>query len=170
MSAYQRGERQAAERLIAAVTPLLFHHFLRTKVPPAQLEDLIQDCWLRIHKARGTYRSGTPALPWMLAIARHTRVDFYRYQHRRWVREVPIQDCLQAIEAQAATDNPGQRVDLARLLGELPEGQRRVIVMLKMAGMSLEEVARATASTVGAVKQKAHRAYRSLRCALGVPA
>jgi RNA polymerase sigma-70 factor (ECF subfamily) len=39
--------------------------------------------------------------------------------------------------------------------------------MLKVAGMSLEEVAKATSSTVGAVKQKAHRAYATLRRALG---
>ncbi len=35
--------------------------------------------------------------------------------------------------------------------------------MLKVTGMSLEEVARATASSVGSVKQKAHRAYETLR-------
>ena len=35
--------------------------------------------------------------------------------------------------------------------------------MLKVNGMSLEEVAHATSSTVGSVKQKAHRAYDRLR-------
>jgi RNA polymerase sigma-70 factor (ECF subfamily) len=35
--------------------------------------------------------------------------------------------------------------------------------MLKVGGLSLEEVACATSSTVGAVKQKAHRAYGRLR-------
>jgi RNA polymerase sigma-70 factor (ECF subfamily) len=39
--------------------------------------------------------------------------------------------------------------------------------MLKVSGMSLEEVAKATSSTIGAVKQKAHRAYETLRRALG---
>ena len=38
--------------------------------------------------------------------------------------------------------------------------------MLKVSGMSLEEVARATSSTVGAIKQKAHRAYEKLRLKL----
>ena len=42
--------------------------------------------------------------------------------------------------------------------------------MLKVAGMSLEEVARATSSTVGAVKQKAHRAYEKLRETMSVVA
>jgi RNA polymerase sigma-70 factor (ECF subfamily) len=53
--------------------------------------------------------------------------------------------------------------DLEALLGSLPESQREVVVMLKVSGMSLEEVARATSSSVGSVKQKAHRAYEKLR-------
>jgi RNA polymerase sigma-70 factor (ECF subfamily) len=36
-------------------------------------------------------------------------------------------------------------------------------VMLKVTGMTIEEVARATSSSTGSVKQKAHRAYRKLR-------
>ena len=42
--------------------------------------------------------------------------------------------------------------------------------MLKVGGLTLEEVARATSSTVGAVKQKAHRAYERLRKLLQVQA
>jgi RNA polymerase sigma-70 factor, ECF subfamily len=38
-----------------------------------------------------------------------------------------------------------------------------VVLMLKVSDMSMEEVARATSSTVGAIKQKAHRAYARLR-------
>ncbi|HEX5431519.1 MAG TPA: sigma factor-like helix-turn-helix DNA-binding protein, partial [Bryobacteraceae bacterium] len=52
------------------------------------------------------------------------------------------------------------------LLETLPESQREVILMLKVSGMSLEEVARATSSTVGAIKQKAHRGYAKLRVLL----
>ena len=45
----------------------------------------------------------------------------------------------------------------------LPESQREVVTMLKVDGLSLEEIARVTSSTTGAVKQKAHRAYERLR-------
>lgn len=55
------------------------------------------------------------------------------------------------------------KYELDRALESLPESQREVIVMLKVTGMSLEEVARATSSTIGSVKQKAHRAYSKLR-------
>jgi RNA polymerase sigma-70 factor, ECF subfamily len=45
----------------------------------------------------------------------------------------------------------------------LPKSRREVLTMLKVNDLSIEEVARATSSTVGAVKQKAHRAYGRLR-------
>src|SRR5260370_22107092 len=51
----------------------------------------------------------------------------------------------------------------ADLVAPLSERQRAVLTMLKVNGMSIEEVARATASTIGAVKQEAHRAYERLR-------
>jgi RNA polymerase sigma-70 factor (ECF subfamily) len=55
---------------------------------------------------------------------------------------------------------------LAAMLALLSDGEREVVEMLKVAGLSLEEVARATSCTVGSVKQKAHRAYKKLRVTL----
>jgi DNA-directed RNA polymerase specialized sigma24 family protein len=49
------------------------------------------------------------------------------------------------------------------LVAALPDSQREAVTMLKVGGLSLAEVARATSSTVGAIKQMAHRAYRRLR-------
>ena len=56
--------------------------------------------------------------------------------------------------------------EFERLLAELPESQREVVVLLKGEGLSLEEVARTTGSTIGSVKQKASRAYAKLRMIL----
>jgi len=53
--------------------------------------------------------------------------------------------------------------EFASLAKHSAEAQREVITMLKVGGLSLEEVARATSSTAGAVKQKAHRGYDRLR-------
>jgi RNA polymerase sigma-70 factor (ECF subfamily) len=52
------------------------------------------------------------------------------------------------------------------LIAALPPSQREVVSLLKVSGMSLEEVARATESSVGSVKLKAHRAYEKLRAVL----
>ena len=50
----------------------------------------------------------------------------------------------------------------------IPESQREVLMMLKVSGMSVEEVARATGSSAAAVKQKAYRAYQAVRRHLGL--
>lgn len=69
-------------------------------------------------------------------------------------------------EARPARHEGAAQEDFDELIASLPEAQREVLVMLKVSGMTLEEVARATSSSVGAVKQKAHRAYVTLRRAM----
>lgn len=162
MVRYQHADPAAAEDLVRRLSPVLLRFLASPNYSQSYCEDLLQQCWLRIHKARHSYRPGAPVLPWIYAIARHTRLDGYRRHRRIQSREISIEEHgdLPIWDNQAAAIS-GQ--DLFRLLDALPESQREVVLMLKVSGMSLEEVARATASTVGAVKQKAHRAYEALR-------
>jgi RNA polymerase sigma-70 factor (ECF subfamily) len=88
-------------------------------------------------------------------------VDHYRKAIRTRVHEQRLEEISTA--AATVSDKGRPPDDLRDLLAPLPESQREVIEMLKVAGMSLEEVARATSTSVGSVKQKAHRAYRKLR-------
>ena len=160
MQRYQQGDPDAPGALVAAISPGLLRFFRSQAASREQADDLLQDTWLRIHRVRHTYRSGEPVLPWIYAIARRARVDGYRRSKRITMREtsmgvlpeppMPVEprDTLPAFET---------------LVAGLPDAQREVITMLKVGGLSLEEVARATSSTVGAVKQKAHRAYERLR-------
>lgn len=161
MIAYQQGDPAAVDELVDALSPMLSRYLASPYVSQADVEDLLQDCWLRIHRARHTYRPAEPVLPWIFAIARHTRLDAYRKRRRLGSREVSVAELPEP--AWRSGQPPGRETAALGLLGELPESQREVLIMLKVIGMSLEEVARATASTTGAVKQKAHRAYVTLR-------
>ena len=125
-----------------------------------QAEDLLQDTWLRIHRVRHTYRPGEPVLPWIYAIARRVRVDGYRRSGRIDSHET----AMEVLPERPAEGEPRHALPVFEaLVAALPEAQREVITMLKVGGLSLEEVARATSSTAGAVKQKAHRGYDRLR-------
>jgi RNA polymerase sigma-70 factor (ECF subfamily) len=160
MAGYQRGDADAATGLIERVSPLLHRFFLAQVVSRRYADDLVQETWLRIHAARHTYRPGEPVLPWIFAISRHARVDSYRKVRRVESREQQMEVLPEhGFHATGAQRGP----DLEALLGTLPESQREVVIMLKISGLTLEEVARATSSSVGAVKQKAHRAYEKLR-------
>ncbi len=160
MARYQQGDYAAATALIHRLSPQLHRFFLVQLAGRGDADDLLQETWLRIHEVRHTYRTGEPVLPWFYAIARHIRVDHYRKALRTTSREQPLEETPEVAAAPTAS---GGAADLEALLAPLPESQREVIEMLKIAGMSIEEVARATSSTVGSVKQKAHRAYAKLR-------
>jgi len=164
MAAYQEGNLPAATALIRRLSPQLLRFFAMQRTSRPEAEDLLQETWMEIHKARHTYRAGEPVLPWLYAIARHIQVDHYRKRSRTEKRE---QTMGMGREAADVRPDAGAGWDLTELLAPLPASQREVIEMLKIAGMSLQEVARATSSSVGSVKQKAHRAYEKLRERLG---
>ena len=161
MARYQQGDYAAATDLIGRISPQLHRFFLVQPASRADADDLLQETWLRIHKVRHTYRPGEPALPWFYAIARYVRVDHYRKSVRTTTGERKLETMSKDAAADAGEFALGD--GLEKLLAPLPDSQREVIEMLKVAGMSLEEVARATSSSVGSVKQKAHRAYTRLR-------
>ncbi len=163
MRRYQQADAAATAELVRSVSPMLLRFLAGPLQTRAHAEDMLQECWLRIHKARHTYREGAPVLPWMFAIARYTRVDAYRKRSQIDRGEFQSED-LEAV-APGSFEQPGDtdRRDIWKLVGTLPESQQEVVKMLKVTGMSLEEVARATGGSVGSVKQKAHRAYRKLR-------
>lgn len=166
MIGYQQGEADAVERLVTVLSPRLYRFLSSPQNSREENEDLLQECWMRIHRSRQTYRASEPLLPWVFAIARHSRLDAYRRRRRRTRRELLVSEPPEVPrwDTDAGRHDAG---DLSALVEQLPDEQREVILMLKVSGMSVAEVARATQSTSGAVKQKAHRAYKKLREWLG---
>jgi RNA polymerase sigma-70 factor, ECF subfamily len=170
MVRYQLGEASAADELVGRLNRTLGRYLYATSLGAPNLDDMLQECWLRIHKARSSYRPGEPVMPWVLAIARHTRIDSYRKWKRTSAREIDIEPQLEELgrSPQGSWDRAIAAERLIAVMKILPEAQREVVVMLKLTGMSIQEVALATGSTPAAVKQKAYRAYQSLRKELGL--
>lgn len=156
---YQKADAQAIAELVCVVNPLLYRYFRAHPGMREEAPDLLQEAWLRIHKARATYQPDKPARPWLYAIAKHTLLDAVRRKARVMLRETSLDyELVSKVHV-----SPESLLEVARLLNTLPESQREVIQLLKVDGLTLEEVAAKTSSSVGAVKQRAHRAYRKLR-------
>jgi len=160
MERYQQADPEAPHVLVVALSPALLRFFRSQVASRQQADDLLQETWMRIHRVRHTYRPGEPVLPWVYAIARRVRIDGYRRTRRIAMHEIAMEVLPQRpVEVEHRDALPA----FDELVAALPDSQREVVTMLKVGGLSLEEVARATSSTVGAVKQMAHRAYRRLR-------
>jgi RNA polymerase sigma-70 factor (ECF subfamily) len=166
MQDYQRGDRASAEELMKRLVPILRRFFLSNLDSRQTSEDLVQETLLRLHRARHSYRPDEAVLPWVYAIARHTKVDQYRKRLRTAKHEEQTEpEVLHNFQGDPQVGQ-AQTPDFETLMAYLPQSQREVITMLKVLGMSVEEVARVTSSSVGSVKQKAHRAYEKLRMVL----
>jgi RNA polymerase sigma-70 factor (ECF subfamily) len=163
MCGYQQADEAATRLFIERVSPVLLRYFLVQPSNRRFADDLMQETWMRIHKARHTWRRGEPVLPWIFAIARYTKLDSYRKSRRVESREIQVE----GMPEPAASTPSRETSDLEAMLAALPASQREVVLLLKISGLSVDEVARATASTAGAVRQKAHRAYRTLRSLIG---
>jgi RNA polymerase sigma-70 factor, ECF subfamily len=160
MVRYQQADPEAPSVLIVVLSPKLLRFFRRQVAIREQADDLLQETWLRIHRVRHTYRPGEPVLPWVYAIARRVGIDAYRRTKRITAHECAANVLPeQPTEVEARDSLP----EFDALVAALPVAQREVVTMMKVRGLSLDEVARATSSSVGAVKQKAHRAYEKLR-------
>jgi RNA polymerase sigma-70 factor, ECF subfamily len=166
MIRYQQGDALAARELVDLMSARLYGFFSSQLGNRPQADDMLQEVWLRIHRARHSYRPGEPLLPWIYAIARRVRVDNYRRRRRSGLREVGL-GVLENVHNHPTADSAfAELPSFSELIAPLPDSQREVLTMLKVNGLSIEEVARATSSTVGAVKQKVHRAYHRLRSVL----
>jgi RNA polymerase sigma-70 factor, ECF subfamily len=159
MSRYQQADAPSVRLLIERLSPQLYRFFAGQMGSRTDAEDMLQDLWLRIHQMRHTYSPGEPVLPWLYAIALRVRTDNYRRRSRIASRETAVAVLPEISKHQSAAPP----ITFEELVAPLSERQRAIVTMLKVNGMSLDDVSRATATTVGAVKQEAHRAYEHLR-------
>ena len=168
MTAYQRGDLQAFDELFRLLSPRLYGWLVRQARDRTVADDLLQEVFLNIHRARATYRPGAPVLAWAFAIARHALVSRGRREGRRAKREEPKAD-LALLAGPVPEDPPvdPRAEKILAALEELPANQREAVTLLKVEGMSVKEVAAATGATPGAVKLRAHRAYETLRKKVG---
>lgn len=158
MAAYRGADPAAATALVDRVSPQLYRYFCTQLGSRADAADMLQETWLRIHRVRDTYRPGSPLMAWVYAIAYRVRVDDYRLRRRR-SREIGMESLPEVAQPDTTATGP----NFEEMVASLPESQRSILILSKVDGFSVEEIARATRSTAGAVKQKAHRAYRKLR-------
>jgi RNA polymerase sigma-70 factor (ECF subfamily) len=176
MARYCDGDASAFRELYAAVSPKLYGYLVKMARSRALADDLLQQTFLKVHRARAAYVRGADPLPWIYSIAHRTFIDEVRKGKRAKVN-VGDGDDLPEIAADlrgdsiAAKDEP--RVDPELLastldaLAGLPEQQREAVVLTKLEGKSVAEAAEIAGTSVGAMKVRAHRGYEALRKLLG---
>jgi RNA polymerase sigma-70 factor (ECF subfamily) len=175
MSRYAEGDDTAFFLVHRAVAERLRAFLTRMGRSPTLADDLLQETFLRIHRARGSFDPGARVLPWCYAIARNVYIDHIRQRAVRKERQASVELDGQELEVPAGPDADGELVTMAselavvveRTLARLPPNQREAFVLLRYEGLSVADAAGVLGATEGAVKLRAFHAYEALREALG---
>ncbi len=167
MIAAQDGDRTAYTRLLRECTPLI-QRIVRRVLRPDQVDDVVQEVLLTIHRARHTYDPARSFSAWIIVIARRRAIDFLRQSGKSDRREVyaPVEYERfpeEAVDLDRALSHDQQSSALRTALEGLPPKQRQAIEALSLRQLSLEEAAAETGRSKGALKVNMHRALKSLR-------
>lgn len=151
MAAGQRGEAAPYRRLLSELRPWLMRYFTR-RLPPASVEDAVQETLIAIHAKRHTFEPDRPFGPWLAGIARYKWIDRLRAASRHAADELP--------ETLSSPDHGNAVISATALDGlmmTLKPAQSEVIRLVKIDGLSIEEAAARTGQSVSLVKVNIHR-------------
>lgn len=175
MERYCNGDASAFRALYDAAAPALHAYLVGLTHDRASADDLLQEAFLKLHNARGSYVSGADPLPWMYTIAHRTFLDDVRRKKRARVNATSdgtVPEIATTLEGRRAADDeePVTPHELSQALrgaiDRLPEQQRAAFEMTKLRRRPLADAAAELGITVGAVKLRAHRALQRLRAEL----
>jgi len=168
MVAYQRGDTEAFGTLYIALRGGLTGYLRVLARDAAVAEDLVQETFLQVHRARHTFQPPRPVKPWVYAIARNVFLMQRRAAYRRSRHENTADDTLPDVPVPPEVESLGDRESVRNALAKLPEGRREPLVLHHVLGMSFKEVGAVLGISEGAAKVRAHRALAELREAMGV--
>jgi RNA polymerase sigma-70 factor (ECF subfamily) len=177
MQAVSAGVPGAFERLVDAYEGRIKAAVARHVADRASVDDLSQEVLIRLYRARDRYEPTARFETFLYRIIFNICVNHTQYSRRR--RHLPFRQGteedepgvpLPADDATLAPPHELERDERARLLhvaiGQLPENQRRALLLARFEGLAYEEIASVMDTSLQAVKSLLWRARENLRRAL----
>lgn len=156
MDRVKLGSADAFATLFARHRAPLYGYLLRMTRRPELADEVFQETFLSIHRARATWNRGDASFrAWLYRIATNALRD----GHRRAVRRPEL---LMDVE-HAGNDTPGERLDLERALGALPDNLRDAFLLAAVNGLDHNEIATALEISPDNARARVSRARARLR-------
>jgi RNA polymerase sigma-70 factor (ECF subfamily) len=176
-----RGDRPAFEELVRRYEKELYG-YLRNYLGDADLaEDVFQQTFLQVHLKCEQFEPQRKLRPWLYAVATNQAIDLRRRNGRHRMASLdrrmgagaegeagPFAELFDSPERgpAAETESCEQRDEIRRLVDELPEPTRQVVILVYFQGLKYREAADVLGIPVGTVKSRLHAAIQKLGEAL----
>jgi len=166
MSAYQAGDIMAFESLYTELAGPVRGYLRALTRDAARADDLLQETFFHVHRARHTYDPSRSAKAWIYAIAHNVFLMWRRGAGRLERHESPAGDELPDVPIPAEAESLGTRELVRGALARLPQTQREALLLHHVEGLSFREVGEVQGTTALAAKLRAHRGMVGLRTLL----
>jgi RNA polymerase sigma-70 factor (ECF subfamily) len=182
MSAFRDGEAWAFEVLVFRHRRGLFNFLLRSVHNQSRAEELLQDVFLRVVRAKERYEKTARFSTWVYTIARNLCVDESR--RARFRQHVSLEErrpgreqgdrgaslleltAADQVPTDDAADRPRLQHRMAAAIEQLPEDQREVFLMRQLGGLSFKEIGDVVGAPENTVKSRMRYALEKLRSEL----
>src|SRR5580704_12620426 len=149
-------------RLLEAQIPRLRRYARGLTRNASRADDLVQSCLTRAIAKQHLWQYGTDLRAWLFTILHHQHVNDVRRSIREGVN-VAVEEMAPVLTVQSNAIAALQLRDLERAIGQLPQEQRQVILLVGLEGMRYEEVAAILGVPVGTVRSRLSRGRDQLR-------
>jgi RNA polymerase sigma-70 factor, ECF subfamily len=167
-----RGNERAFRRLVDRYSDSLAGFVSRLIGSRDDMEDVVQETFIRAYRALGSFRGDAPFKTWLYRIALHASLRHREQTTRRTERFVPVSDegREQPVSREPLADDHAEMGETREMLStafhKLNQDDRTIVVSYYFADMTCEEIAQIIGSTQGAVKTRLHRARARLKALL----
>jgi RNA polymerase sigma-70 factor (ECF subfamily) len=175
MQAYAAGDAAAFDALYARHKGGVYRYLLRHCGNAGTADELFQDVWMNVIRARAGYVPRAKFATWIYRIAHNRVIDHWRATGRVELVNAGPEDDDDPLEAipGARNDEPEVRANaneigarLAKALGTIPPAQREAFLLHQEGGLDLAEIAAITGTGVETVKSRIRYAVAKLRTEL----
>jgi RNA polymerase sigma-70 factor (ECF subfamily) len=171
IAAVLAGDRASFEPLVARYSPRVFATARRYARRDSEVEDIVQEVWLKAFDKLKSFRGEAPFEHWLMRMTVRTCYDFLRAHQRNRESSFseisePEEDWLERFVADpgSAPENAdAAKLLVNRVLAKLSPDARLVIQLLEIEDRSVKEIAALTGWSVPLVKVRAFRARGEMR-------
>ena len=157
----QGGDTAAYSQLLTEIAPYI-RKKIRFKLGAwEELEDLVQEILIAIHKSKRTFHPTKPFLPWLGAVIRYKMIDQIKIRQKRIKKEVISESIV--TNAPSPQNDPVEREVVSEALNRLPKELRQAIYLTKVYGLSTVQAAKQQNTSPEAMRKRVSRAYTRLR-------